>query len=93
MREAVVAEVIAERAFGQQPLGIDRAGDAEVGVGVDRQLAGAADHPHAPAAERAGEASSLIPSGSGITAATAIAGGPPTKTFTRNGSPARIAAA
>src|SRR5690606_37528614 len=33
--EAVVAEVVAEGAFGQQALGIDRAADAEVGLGVD----------------------------------------------------------
>ena len=39
--------------------------------------------PSAPA-----NVSSLIPSGSGITAASIIAGGPPTKTFTRNGLPA-----
>ena len=38
--------------------------------------------PSAPA-----NVSSVIPSGSGITAASVIAGGPPTKTFTRNGSP------
>ena len=44
--------------------------------------------PSAPA-----NASSGSPSGSGITAATVIAGGPPTKTFTRSGSPRRIAAA
>ena len=37
--------------------------------------------------------SSLMPSGSGITAASIIAGGPPTKMFTRNGLPARRAAA
>ena len=36
--------------------------------------------PSAPA-----KANSLRPSGSGITAATAMAGGPPTKTFTRSG--------
>ena len=37
--------------------------------------------------------SSLIPSGSGITAASIIAGGPPTKMFTRNGWPVASAAA
>ena len=37
VREAVVAEVIAERAFGEQAIGVDRADDAEVAVGVDRQ--------------------------------------------------------
>ena len=39
------------------------------------------------------KASSLTPSGSGITAATVMAGGPPTKTFTRSSSPRRMAAA
>ena len=39
--------------------------------------------PSAPA-----NVSSLIPSGSGITAASIIAGEPPTKMFTRNGLPA-----
>ena len=37
VRQAVVAEVIAERPFGQLPVGIDRADDAEVGLGGDGQ--------------------------------------------------------
>ena len=37
VRQAVVAQMIAERSLGQLPLGIDRAGDAKVGLGVDRQ--------------------------------------------------------
>ena len=67
-------------------LGLDVAADAEVGLGVDRQLVGRRQimgtrrPPRAPA-----KASSLRPSGSGITAATVMAGGPPTKTFTRSG--------
>ena len=47
--------MIAERAFGQQLVGDDRAADAEVGVGVDREAVGAAKHPDAAAAECAGE--------------------------------------
>ena len=35
MRKAVVTEVIAERSLGQQPLGIDRADDAEIAVGSE----------------------------------------------------------
>ena len=58
--EAVVAEVIAERAFGQLPRRIDGAGDAEIGLGRHRQervrFVGRRPHqPHAPAAQRAGE--------------------------------------
>ena len=70
-------------------MGIDGAADAEIGVGVDRQavrLAEACESRRPPSAPA--KASSLIPSGSGITAASIIAGGPPTKTFTRNGLPA-----
>ena len=55
MRQAVVAQVIAERTFGQLPVGIEIAADAEIGLGVDRQAAGAADHRHAPPPEHAGE--------------------------------------
>ena len=47
--------MIAERAFGQQLVGDDGAADAEVGVGVDRQAVGAAEHADAAAAECAGE--------------------------------------
>ena len=53
--QAVVAQVIAERPFGLEPRGVDVAGDAEVGLGVDGQLAGAADHRHAAAAQHAGQ--------------------------------------
>ncbi len=70
VRQAVIAQVIAERAFGQHAARVDGAGDAEIGLGVDRQLARAArssacaGRPAPPA-----KASSLMPSGSGITAA------------------------
>ncbi len=40
MREAVVAKVIAEGAFGQRAAGFDGAGDAEIGLGVDGHGAG-----------------------------------------------------
>ena len=50
--------------------------------------AAAAPLPSAPA-----NVSSERPSGSGITAASVRAGGPPTKMFTRKGTPARRAAA
>ena len=53
--QAVVAQVIAERALGLERVGHQPAGDAEVGLGGDRQLPGAADHRHAPAAEHAGQ--------------------------------------
>ena len=83
VRQAIVAQVIAEWPLGQQPLGLDEAGEAEIGLGVDRQLAGAADHRQPPPAQHAGQRPARrLPSGMGITAATVIAGGPPTKTFT-----------
>ena len=53
--QAVVAQVIAERPFGLQPRRVDVAGDAEIGLGVDGQLAAAADHRHAPPAQHAGQ--------------------------------------
>jgi hypothetical protein len=53
--EAVVAEMVAKRAFGQQLVGNDRAADAEVGVGVNWQAIRAAEHTDAAAAECAGE--------------------------------------
>ena len=56
MLQAVVAQVVAERTFGQQLVGDHGAADAEIGVGVDRQAAGSAKHADAAAAERAGEA-------------------------------------
>ena len=73
VRQAVVAEVIAERPFGQLRVGIDRAGDAEVGVGGDRQAvrAGATSRTRRPPSAPA-NASSGSPSGSGITAASVM---------------------
>ena len=56
VRQRVVAQVIAERPFGQLPLGIDVAGDAEIGLGHDRQVRrGGEIMAHAPPAQRAGE--------------------------------------
>ena len=54
--QAVVAQVIAERTLGLEPVGIEPASDAEIGLGVNRQLAVAADHRHPPPAQHAGEA-------------------------------------
>ena len=71
MREAVVTQVIAERTLGQLAVGVDRAGDAEIGLGIDRQSARASES-SASAGRRARRqtTSSDRPSGSGITAAT-----------------------
>ncbi len=44
--EAVIAEVIPEGALGQLFVGVDRAGDTKIGVGVDGQAVPAIDHPH-----------------------------------------------
>jgi len=122
VRQRVVAEVVAERAFGQLPLRIDGAGNDEVGVGGEGQPphppgplshrgergeiafspppavgggagGGGMNQPHAPPAECSGEGEFRHPFGSGMTAASVIAGGPPTKTLTRNGTSRRRAAA
>ena len=55
VRQAVVAQVIAEGAFGQLPCGIEMPDNAEIGLGVDGQLIIAADHRHAAPAQHAGE--------------------------------------
>jgi len=55
MGQAVIAQVIPERTLGQQPLGIDRPGDAEVRLGVDRQSVGGPGERHAASAEHPGE--------------------------------------
>ena len=70
MRQTVIAEVIAERSFGKQLVGNDRAGDAKIGFGVDGKSSAAADHGDAMSAKRSGKPNSDMPSGSGITAAT-----------------------
>ena len=67
--------------------------DDKIGLGGHGQAAVGGDHairrpPRAPA-----KASSGRPSGKGMTAATVMAGGPPTKTLTRSGSPRAMAAA
>jgi hypothetical protein len=53
--QTVVAQVVAKWALGQFVLGFEVAGEAEVGLGVDRQLIGAADHGHAAVVQEAGE--------------------------------------
>jgi hypothetical protein len=91
--QAVVAQVVAERAFGLLwRRRIDIAADAEVGVGIQRQGRPGASGIRTRPASAPANVSSLIPSGSGITAASHIAGWPPTKMLTRSGWPARIAA-
>ena len=98
--KAVIAEMIAERSFRQLPRRIDRADDREIGFGRHRQkrilpspsLAGRTSRTRRPPSIPA-NASSGIPSGSGITAASVNAGGPPTQTLTRNGTPRRNALA
>ena len=40
VRQTVIAQVVAERSLGQLPVGFEIAGDAEIGLGVDRQAAG-----------------------------------------------------
>ena len=45
MSEAVVAEMVAKRAFGfERGFGIDLADDAKIGVGIDGQAARAGNH-------------------------------------------------
>ena len=91
--EAVIAEMVAERTLGLASIRIDGPRDDEVGLGRHGQATlGATIATRRPPSTPA-NASSGRPSGNGITAATVIAGGPPTNTFTRNGSPRRIAAA
>ena len=85
VRQAVVAQMIAERPFQLlRCIRLDTADDAEIGIGIDRQIAGRGRScgMRWPASAPA-NVSSLIPSGSGITAASVIAGWPPTKMFTR----------
>ena len=54
--QAVVAQVVAEGAFGQLPGRVDVAADAEIGVGMDREaFALRSGHRHAAAAQHAGE--------------------------------------
>ena len=93
MGQAVIAEVIAERSLGQLAGGVDIAADAEVGLGMDGKLLANGDHGHAAAAQRPGKGQFAHAFGQGITAATVIAGGPPTNTFTRSGFFSSIAAA
>ena len=97
--EAVIAEVVAERPFRQLPRRIDGADDAEIGLGRHRQewirlptrrAGGRTSRTRRPPSAPA-KVSSGIPSGSGITAASVRAGGPPTKMLTRNGTPRRRA--
>jgi hypothetical protein len=93
VRQAVVAQVVAERTFrlftGRR---IDIAADAEVRIGIQGQFAGPVDQGMRWPASAPANVSSLIPSGSGITAASHIAGCPPTKMLTLSGWPACIAA-
>ena len=93
MLQTVVAQMIAKGTFGQQLLRIDGACDDEVGVHSNGDAYWANGPctrrpPRAPA-----KASSGRDSGNGITAAKVIAGGPPTKMLTRNGTPRLRAAA
>ena len=93
MRQAVIAQVVAKGTLELASVRVDRAGDREVGLGRHGQAALRRDHQDAPAPQRPANASSGRPSGKGMTAATVRAGGPPTKTLARNGSPLRMAAA
>ncbi len=57
VRQAVIAQVVAERPFGLAGVGVDGADDGEVGLGGDRQAAErVADHPDSMAAQGPGEA-------------------------------------
>ena len=67
---------------------MQKSASAWIGNWPPRQIIGTRRPPSTPAS-----ASSLMPSGSGITAATVMAGGPPTKMFTRSVSLRRSAAA
>ena len=53
--QAVVAQVIAEGPFGQQALGLDETGEAEVGLGVDGELARTANHRDPTSPQHAGK--------------------------------------
>ena len=58
VRQTVIAQVVAERPLRQQPLRIDGAGDAEIGLGRDRQgqrVAAGVHQRDAPAAQGTGE--------------------------------------
>ena len=92
MRQAVIAEVIAERPFGQLqrsgstvPVMQKSASAASGSVSRESRVARARRTRRPPSAPA--NASSGKPSGNGITAASVSAGGPPTKTLTRNGTP------
>ena len=85
--------MVAERPFGQDFLRVDGAAEAKVGLGVNRQLTAREIIGIRWPASAPANVSSLSPSGRGITAASIMAGVPPTNTFTRNGSPRRMAAA
>lgn len=67
---------------------MQKSASAEIGSSPALRIILTLRPPRAPA-----KMSSLIPSGNGITAESVIAGEPPTKMLTRNGSPRRIAAA
>ncbi len=91
VRETVVAQVIAERAL-RFLRRINHPGDDKVGVGIQSRSAvcRGAKRMRSPARAPA-KVNSGRPSGKGITAASVIAGWPPTKMLTRKGSPRRIA--
>jgi hypothetical protein len=55
VREAVVAQMVAERALRQAAVRVDRAGDHEVSLGGKRQLPLGADHPQRSATQCSGE--------------------------------------
>src|SRR5205807_8608598 len=55
VREAVVTQMIAEQTLRQLAVAVDRAGNAEIRLGIDRQCARSTDHCHAPAAKHAGK--------------------------------------
>ena len=55
MSQAVIAEMVAERAFGKSPLRLDRAGNDEIGFGRHRQAARQRDHRQSMAAQKSGE--------------------------------------
>ena len=93
--EAVIAEVVAEGALtlAMRSGSIVPMMTKSASAGIGRPPRGSATirtrrPPRAPAKLNSGR-----PSGRGMTAATVRAGGPPTKTLTRRGSPRRIAAA
>ena len=51
--QAVIAQMIAERPFGKRATHFDRAGQGEIGLGINRQFAGPIDHVDPPAGQRA----------------------------------------